>query len=167
VVTEEVPDIVSLEILCAPWAERPPRKAAEIRLKRALLREIARIARLLHGNGLNHRDFYLCHFCLQSPPTRNGREQEPEPRLYLLDLHRAQIRRRTPRRWLVKDLGSLYFSAMEIGLTRRDRLRFIAHYRQRPLRMILASEGRFWQAVRRRAVALYRSFHRREPPAGC
>uniref|UniRef100_UPI003AF9562D lipopolysaccharide kinase InaA family protein n=1 Tax=Thiolapillus sp. TaxID=2017437 RepID=UPI003AF9562D len=33
--------------------------------------------------------------------------------LHLIDLHRVQLRRRVPRRWRVKDVGSLYFSAME------------------------------------------------------
>ena len=100
VITEEIPDIVSLETLCAGWRENPPRGAQAIRRKRWLLTEVARNARLLHENGINHRDFYLCHFCLQEPPAH----PESPSKLYLLDLHRAQARRRTPRRWLVAAL---------------------------------------------------------------
>jgi hypothetical protein len=46
---------------------------------------------------------------------------------------------------------------MELGLTRRDLLRFMVEYRQRPLRQILNSEAGFWQDVQQRADALYRT----------
>jgi heptose I phosphotransferase len=167
VITEELQDITSLEDLCASWRHAPPRTGDALRFKRALIREVARIARTLHGNGMNHRDFYLCHFCLHQPPRHPEVFQQDRPRLYLLDLHRVQIRRHTPRRWLIKDLGSLYFSAMDAGLTRGDRLRFIRHYRGGALRAALTEEGQFWEAVRERARQLYRPFHHREPPPGC
>ncbi len=73
----------------------------------------------------------------------------------MIDLHRAQIRRRTPRRWLVKDLAGLYFSAMDIGLTRTDRLRFIRAYEQKPLRDVFPEGGRFWRHVALTAIALH------------
>ena len=50
-------------------------------------------------------------------------------KLYLIDLHRVQMRARTPRRWIEKDVAALHFSSMNIGLTRRDRLRFMKSYR--------------------------------------
>ena len=65
---------------------------------------------------------------------------------------------------LVKDLGGLLFSALEAGLTRRDALRFVAAYRQRPWREVLEREGAFWKKVQSNALKLYRSVHRREPP---
>ena len=40
-------------------------------------------------------------------------------RLYLIDLHRMQLRRKTPSRWIVKDIAGLYYSSMDIGLTKR------------------------------------------------
>lgn len=167
VITEEISGIVSLESLCAGWREHPPRGARAIRRKRWLLAEVARNARLLHESGINHRDFYLCHFCLQEMSAHREWGSDSRPRLYLLDLHRAQIRRRTPRRSLVKDLGGLYFSAMDIGLTKRDRLRFIACYRGQSWGTVLADEQTFWLAVRRRALSVYRSFHDHPPPPGC
>jgi heptose I phosphotransferase len=72
----------------------------------------------------------------------------------VIDLHRAQIRRRTPRRWLIKDLAGLYFSALDIGLTRTDRWRFITAYEQKPLRKVLQEHQRFWRRVERTALAL-------------
>ena len=69
-------------------------------------------------------------------------------KLYLIDLHRLQIRRKTPERWAVKDISGLYYSSKDIGLTKRDLLRFIKLYRGKPLREILANESKFWQKVK-------------------
>ena len=58
----------------------------------------------------------------------------------MIDLHRAQIRDRVPRRWRDKDLIGLYFSSMNIGLTQRDVLRFMRVYFAKPLREALREE---------------------------
>ena len=60
VITEELKDSLSLEKFCLNWPASPPDSS----LKRALLTEVARMARVLHENGMNHRDFYICHFFL-------------------------------------------------------------------------------------------------------
>ncbi len=108
--------------------------------------------------GINHRDFYLCHFHLDETSL-----PEPLPRCYLIDLHRAQIRGRTPRRWQVKDLAGLYFSAMDCGLQQRDLLRFMRHYSEGGLRTALGAERRLWRRVERRALELYRKAGRPDP----
>ena len=87
------------------------------------------------------------------------------PRVSLIDLHRVQIRRRTPRRWIVKDIGGLYFSSMRIGLTRRDLYRFMTGYSNKPLRDTLQEDGKFWSRCRLRACGLYYSFYHELPPA--
>jgi heptose I phosphotransferase len=132
IVTEDLAPTVSLEDFCRDWPTRPPAPA----LKRALIRRVAGMARRMHGGGVNHRDFYLCHFLLHLDPA-------PTPerlKLSLIDLHRAQIRRRMPRRWRDKDLAALYFSALDIGLGRRDLFRFLKSYFERPLRELLRDE---------------------------
>ncbi len=133
IVTEELAPTVSLEDYCLDWVKNAP----AVRLKRALIRRVADVARRMHQGGVNHRDFYLCHFLLHldPPPT-------PEHfRLSLIDLHRAQLRARTPRRWRDKDLAALYFSVLDIGLTKRDLLSFLAAYFARPLRLLLREEA--------------------------
>lgn len=147
VITEELAGCISLEDYCKDWPQQPP----PFNEKLALIRRVAEMTRTLHENGVNHRDLYICHFLLQQP--WDGREASLH--LHLIDLHRVQIRNRTPERWVVKDVGSLHFSAMEIGLTRRDLLRFIRIYSGGPLREVLKRDGAFWQAVQRRADALY------------
>jgi heptose I phosphotransferase len=73
----------------------------------------------------------------------------------LIDLHRAQLRAKTPRRWMVKDLAGLWFSAMDTGLTQRDRFRFMKIYRGKSLRPAWKKDMRFWKTVERTACRLY------------
>ena len=164
VLTGALENTESLEDFCAAWEEHPPSGRTELRLKRALIRKVAEVARRMHGNGINHRDFYLCHFLLDRATI--GREfSAGGPRLALIDLHRVQLRRRTPSRWIVKDIGGLYFSSMRIGLTRRDLYRFMMIYRGRPLCATLRKDAAFWQACRLRARRLYHAFYHEFPPA--
>jgi len=138
IITDEITPAVSLEDFCADWPNNPP--AHDLKCK--LIDAVADIARKLHTSGMNHRDFYICHFLL-TPQTLTN------PALQLIDLHRTQLRKRTPRRWIIKDLGGLYFSAMDIGLTQRDVLRFIVRYGR--------CDAALWRAVDRRARRMYRA----------
>jgi heptose I phosphotransferase len=155
IVTDDLVGTMSLEDYCANWTQQAP----SIRVRHALLKKLANSAARMHGAGINHRDFYICHFHLDPQSLQND-----TPRCFLIDLHRAQMRPRVPRRWLVKDLAGLYFSAMDCGLTRRDALRFIRHYSPGGLRGAQGSEASLWRDVAKAAAALYRKDHRREPP---
>lgn len=146
VITEALPHSISLEDYCRDWLARPPDPI----LKRRLIDRIARIAKMFHEKGLNHRDFYLCHFMLRLPA-----DSRKDFQIYLIDLHRVQIRRKTPKRWVVKDIAGLYFSAFDVGLSSRDLLRFLKSYRGKPLRSVLSTEHSFWRQVDRKARALY------------
>jgi heptose I phosphotransferase len=156
IVTSELVGTVSLQQFCANWAVQPPAPTVRMRLILAL----ADSARRMHGAGVNHRDFYLCHFHLDEHSL-----EEPEVRCYLIDLHRAQVREHTPRRWQIKDLAGLYFSAMDCGLTRRDLLRFLRHYSEAGLRATLRRDKRLWRRVEREAHKLYRKAQGRQAPA--
>lgn len=142
--TEELTDCVSLEELGVAWKTQKPDR----HFKRDLIRKVAEIARLMHSHGMNHRDFYLCHFLWQ-PSTHQ---------LYLIDLHRSQIRSNTPVRWLIKDLSGLYFSSQGIGLTTRDYWRFIREYRQRGIREVWQKERTFWNQVLQRGKKMYEAY---------
>ncbi len=149
-ITDALPETVTLEQLTREWQRQPP--SFDFRYR--LIRKVAEIARTLHKNGINHRDLYLCHFRL--PRAYLEAPENEDPPLFLMDLHRAQIRKRLPRRWLLKDLGALYFSSACMGLTRRDQWRFIRYYEQRSLRSALRSHGRFWQKVQKRGERFLR-----------
>jgi hypothetical protein len=164
VITEALEDTQSLEDFCGAWENSPPKSKAGILLKRELINRVARVARLMHGSGMNHRDFYLCHFLLDCS-VDVLRQPAEALHLWLIDLHRVQLRRRTPLRWIIKDIGGLFFSAMRIGLTRRDLFRFMAAYRNKSLRLTLEEDAGFWERCRKRAHALYHSYYHEHPPA--
>ncbi|MEP3857564.1 MAG: lipopolysaccharide core heptose(I) kinase RfaP [Porticoccus sp.] len=123
--------------------------------RRALVRRLARISRTLHDNGINHRDYYLCHFLLDTSPAMDTVAVSKRP-LYLIDLHRVQIRHRTPRRWRHKDLAALFYSARRVGFDERDVACFLVEYKQQTLRTARDENRRLWQAVREDADQLHR-----------
>jgi heptose I phosphotransferase len=134
ILTDELTGTVSLEDYCADWSLHPPPSA--LRLQLVVL--LADIARRMHGAGINHRDFYLCHFHLVRDSLAGG-----PLRCHLIDLHRAQLRRQIPRRWRVKDLAGLYFSAMRQAMTEQAGL---------------------WRSVSSAAERLYLKAHGTPPP---
>lgn len=145
IVTRALQGTLSLEALCANWSTDPPEFSVRLRV----IRTVASIVRELHDAGINHRDLYLCHFHID-PNTLQG----DATKCYLIDLHRAQCRKKVPRRWRVKDLAALYFSAIDCGVSRRDLLRFVSLYSKQGLRELRIHEE-FWLAVERRSLALY------------
>jgi len=155
IITEEIGNAVSLEELIEGKGGPTP----TLRKKRVLIREVAAIARAMHRRGVNHRDFYLCHFLL--PEQWLVRQNGEAPPLHVIDLHRAQVRRRVPLRWRLKDLAGLHFSSMNAGLTQRDRLLFIACYENRPLRQVAAEPASLWTRVDRQARKRYKKFQRK------
>lgn len=128
-------------------------KKSNILIKRQLIIKLADIAKNLHEHGVNHRDFYLCHF-LAKQPIKAGM-MASDIKLYLIDLHRVQIRTSTPTRWLVKDLAGLYYSSMDMGLTSRDYFRFITLYSGKSLRDVMRDNSYFWKSVNFTAQRLY------------
>ncbi|MHA1002214.1 lipopolysaccharide core heptose(I) kinase RfaP [Leclercia pneumoniae] len=133
IITEDLTPTISLEDYCADWATNPP----DVRVKRMLIDRVATMVRKMHAGGINHRDCYICHFLLHLPFSGD----EADLKISMIDLHRAQIREKVPRRWRDKDLIGLYFSSMNIGLTQRDIWRFMKIYFELPLKDILRQES--------------------------
>ena len=125
-------------------------------LKRQLLVRISQTAKTLHENGVNHRDFYLCHFLLPVDSIESGLVEH----LHLIDLHRAQLRSGlVPSRWREKDLAGLLFSAADAGLTRGDLFRFVSFYSGERARVAWTKERSFWSRVIKKAGRLYIKDH--------
>lgn len=142
VVTRALDDCISLEDFCRDWHRNPPDPA----VKSELIKRVATVARVMHQLGINHRDFYICHFLWQ----RNT------DKLFLIDLHRAQIRKKVPARWLAKDLAGLYFSAMDIGLSKDDLIWFLENYFELPFAKILEDKRDLLKEVEEKAHSLYK-----------
>jgi heptose I phosphotransferase len=158
ILTEDLVDTISLEDYCADWPVNKPSFAH----KKALIELVANVSRIMHGAGINHRDYYICHFLL----AKSSLQDLTHPICFLIDLHRAQMRSKTPVRWAVKDIAGLYFSAMDIGITKRDCLRFMKVYCQAQNTEQVRSkiEVSFWCSVNDKALALYRKDHGKASP---
>lgn len=153
IVTRELTAVIQLDHFFEQYS-------VGVKAKHSILASVACIARELHCAGINHRDFYLCHFMLK---TQFIADQNLEPELYLVDLHRAQLRPQVPERWLVKDLGGLLFSSFNLQFTKRDYLRFVRVYFAQELRAVLAEQKFLLEKITARARITYRRDFGHEP----
>jgi len=69
-----------------------------------LVSRLADVAGRFHAQGFSHQDFYLCHFFWD----------EDDERLTIIDLQRLRFSRTPRRRWVVKDLAELFYSAEQV-----------------------------------------------------
>jgi tRNA A-37 threonylcarbamoyl transferase component Bud32 len=127
--------------------------------KKNIILRVAQITKSLHEHGINHRDLYLCHFLLDQTAAHSSK-----PLIYLIDLHRAQIRSKVPFRWRVKDISGLYFSTLDLNFTQRDYLRFMLFYTGKSLRTLLNQEHFFWKTVSTKAKRLHLKLLFKEVP---
>lgn len=97
----------------------PGSTAAE---RREWSRQVAQLASRMHAAGWHHQDFYLGHLLLDS--------SEPA-QVHVIDLGRVQRHVSwTARRWIIKDLAQLNYSAR--ALSSAERMRFLRDYLGRP-----------------------------------
>lgn len=89
--------------------------------KKRLILKMAQLTRKMHDCGFNHRDYYLCHLLI-------GIEAWNKEDVFVVDLHRVDIRKRVPQRWIVKDLAALYYSSLSFRISRTEKLRFFKYY---------------------------------------
>ena len=160
VVTHELKNTISLEDLCKDWASSPPSRE----FKQALITGVAKVARTIHENGLNHRDLYICHYHLDVSKKMDA-IGPGDIHLYLIDLHRVQIRRKTPLRWRAKDISALFFSSMDIGLSKEDLLLFAGVYHNTTPEKSIRENKFFWWLVKYRAKHLYKKEFNKNPPS--
>ncbi len=160
VALEALENCESLEHARADWLD--VKGTRWIALKRALIKEVGAMCGKMHRSGINHRDCYLCHFLINRDVVRQWQEGDDTP-LTLIDLHRVQQRVTVPHRWLIKDLRSLLFSAMEVGLTSTDCARFFKAYLGSDWKGQLRQNQELWKKVQQGALKMYIGWHQREP----
>ena len=142
VMTEDLGDIDSLEDICADWQLNPPNAS----FKQKIIIAMAQLAAKLHGAGLCHRDFYLCHFVLKKDNLTSENLN-----LYLIDLHRMLQGEPPNSSAVMKDISGLVFSAKDCGFNAEDWTLFKQHY--------LKQSDDFWRQVETRADKLYAKFN--------
>lgn len=153
-VTEDIGESVNLEEVLTHWTEVQPLSQAQLRLKRRLIQDTAYLVKTLHAHGINHRDLYLCHFRIRRTDFPDNPVEESFP-IFLMDLHRAQMREWTPKRWIIKDLGALLFSCKPYHITLRDQYRFLKVYTGGLLREGIRKYQPMWNRVQQRACRMY------------
>jgi len=119
-------------------------------IRQRLIIAIAQTVRALHQAGVAHRDLYLCHLWLRLPrdnPTLEAALEKPQ--LLVMDLHRASCKKTFSRRARIKDVAALYFSVQALKLTYKERLRFLKHYFEQPLRTLSLHKKLLWSIANR------------------
>jgi len=91
--------------------------------KRTLIKEIALLARRMHQNGFNHRDFNATHILIY---YEKGSEI---PKLALFDLQRVDRKRFLRFRWIIKSIAELNYTMPDKIFSERDRLYLFLSYR--------------------------------------
>lgn len=102
------------------WLPRAWAALSRLR-RRALIGQVAAVARILHLARLFHRDLYLSHLFVDWPSPER-------PVVYVIDLARMLERPRRSWRWQIKDLAALHYSAPAGLVGRTDRVRFLRLY---------------------------------------
>lgn len=129
--------------------------------RRHLILEIAELAGAMHAAKLAHQDFYLVHLFVKRRAKKkaNGEEQS-EFQVLPIDLQRIIMGPRFSRRWRVKDLGQLLFSAMD-HITTSDRETFWNRYTEIAGEK-LRSDTRLISSITRKAAAIRKRHLRKQ-----
>jgi len=116
IITEKIPDAEALERkLPACFDGRPT--AENLRLRRNFIGQLAIFIRKFHETNYRHRDLYFSHVFY----SEHGG-------FYLIDLARAFRPVVMSRRFQIKDIAQLYYSAPGRYFSTTDRLRFYVVY---------------------------------------
>lgn len=116
IITQKIPDAEALERKL-PGCFDGPANAESFRRRRDFVAQLARFIKKFHETGYRHRDLYFSHIF-------HGDKE----RFFLIDLARAFRPVVLGRRFQIKDLAQVYYSAPGRHFSRTDRLRFYLAY---------------------------------------
>jgi len=116
IITEKIPNAESLERKL-PDCFNAPATVENLKLRRSFIAQLASFIKKFHETDYRHRDLYLSHIFYSD----NGD-------FYLIDLARAFKPIVWRRRFRIKDIAQLYYSAPARYFSRTDRLRFYIGY---------------------------------------
>lgn len=116
IITEKIPDAEALERKLPDSFNTPP-TPDNLKLRREFIARLAAFISKFHQTGYRHRDLYLSHIFCSSAGE-----------FYLIDLARAFRPALLSRRFQIKDIAQLHYSAPGPHFSRSDRLRFYLAY---------------------------------------
>ena len=117
--------------------------------RRKLIANIANLAAKMHSAKFAHQDFYLVHLFVKDDLS-----------LMPIDLQRIIMEKQFARRWRVKDLGQLLFSAMEYT-SKTDQLFFWQQYTE-SAGPDLYKNRTLIRAIIRKAMSIYNRSQRKK-----
>lgn len=116
IITEKIPEAEALERRLPPCFSGPA-ATESLQRRRDFIVRLARFIQRFHETGYRHRDLYFSHIFYSD---RGG--------FFLIDLARAFRPIVLSRRFQIKDLAQVYYSAPGRHFSRADRLRFYVTY---------------------------------------
>ncbi len=152
IITEKIPEAESLERQLPP-SFHTQATPENIRARRRFIKELAAFVRKFHDTGYRHRDLYLSHIFHGNSGA-----------FYLIDLARTFRPLLLKKRYRIKDIAQLYYSAPSAQISRTDRLRFYLAYTARS--RLTAGDKRFIKKVasKARRMAQHNTKHGRAVP---
>ncbi|MBA7506046.1 hypothetical protein ES706_04726 [subsurface metagenome] len=116
IITEKIPDAISLERKLPDYFHKP-NTVENLKLRRNFILQSAAFIKKFHETNYRHRDLYLSHIFYSD----NGK-------FYLIDLARVFGPIVLRRRFQIKDIAQVYYSAPGKHFSKTDRLRFYMAY---------------------------------------
>jgi hypothetical protein len=116
IITEKIPEAESLERKL-PDCFKEQAEGKYLKLRRDFIARLADFVKKFHQTKYRHRDLYFAHIF-----------HNDEGKFYLIDLARAFRPIVLKRRFQIKDIAQLYYSAPGRYFSKTDRLRFYLHY---------------------------------------
>ena len=116
IITEKIPDAESLERKL-PDCFNAPDTVENLKLRRNFIAQLAGFVKKFHETNYRHRDLYLSHIFYADSGN-----------FYLIDLARAFKPIICRRRFWIKDIAQVYYSAPARYFSKTDRLRFYFGY---------------------------------------
>ncbi|MBN1974287.1 MAG: hypothetical protein JW787_11650 [Sedimentisphaerales bacterium] len=115
-ITEKIPDAEAIERKLPDCFQGKP-APENLRLRRKFISNLAKFIKKFHETNYRHRDLYLSHIFYSNKDD-----------FYLIDLARAFRPFILKRRFQIKDIAQLYYSAPGKHFSRTDRMRFYLDY---------------------------------------
>jgi serine/threonine protein kinase len=116
IITEKIPGAESLERKLPDYFS-DTKTVEQSKLRRSFISQLAGFVKKFHETGYCHRDLYLSHIFYSDSGE-----------FYLIDLARAFKPGFRHRRFLIKDIAQVYYSAPARYFSKTDRLRFYIAY---------------------------------------
>lgn len=151
-ITEKIPDADALERKLPDYFDGID-SVQNLKLRRKFITQLAAFIRKFHKTDFRHRDLYFSHIF----HSENGS-------FYLIDLARAFRPVILARRYQIKDLAQMYYSAPGQYFSRTDRLRFFLNYTGR--HKLTMTDKAFIRKVLKKVklMARHNKKHGRQPP---